>query len=127
MKWEIPPRPGGSCLEPVPIHTPIATEEGVTLDELARRVGTDAALSQRCAEALLTYESYWFRDTKPFDSLRELLAETRREQACLMLRNRHLSVSEVAHSIGFAEVSSFTRAFKRWMGCSPSEWRGQAR
>jgi AraC-like DNA-binding protein len=58
---------------------------------------------------------------------RDLLAETRREQACLLLRARHLSVSEVAHTIGFAEVSSFTRAFRRWMGCAPSEWRAQSR
>jgi AraC-like DNA-binding protein len=34
-----------------------------------------------------------------------------------------MSVNEVTHLLGFSCSSSFTRAFKRWTGLSPSEWR----
>ncbi len=36
-----------------------------------------------------------------------------------------LSVGEIAFLLGFSEVSAFTRAFKRWTGVSPREWRNQ--
>jgi AraC-like DNA-binding protein len=34
-------------------------------------------------------------------------------------------VGEIAFLLGFSEVSAFTRAFKRWTGVSPREWRNQ--
>lgn len=60
-------------------------------------------------------------------SFRELLNETRREQACMLLRSEQHSVTEIAYMLGFSELSNFTRAFRRWMGCSPSEWRANRR
>lgn len=60
-------------------------------------------------------------------SFRELLNVTRREQACLLLRSEQLTVGEIAHRLGFGEPSNFTRAFRRWTGCSPTQWREQRR
>jgi AraC-like DNA-binding protein len=34
-----------------------------------------------------------------------------------------MSVNELTHLLGFSCSSSFTRAFRRWTGLSPSEWR----
>ncbi len=39
------------------------------------------------------------------------------------LRRSDYSVGEVAYLLGFAEASSFNRAFRRWTGRSPSEFR----
>ncbi len=39
------------------------------------------------------------------------------------LADPRLSISEVAYLLGFADSSSFSRAFRRWLGCSPSQWR----
>ena len=39
------------------------------------------------------------------------------------LRGSRRSVGEVAYSLGFSEVSNFSRAFKRWTGLAPSEFR----
>ncbi len=50
----------------------------------------------------------------------------RREPDSEYLRRSDYSVGEVAYLLGFAEVSSFNRAFRRWTGKSPSEFR-QAR
>ncbi len=56
-------------------------------------------------------------------SFAELLDATRRELAAGYLRRTDYSIAEVAYLVGFAEVSSFNRAFRRWTGKSPSEVR----
>ena len=56
-------------------------------------------------------------------SFAELLDETRRELASGYLQRTDYSVAEVAYLVGFAEVSSFNRAFRRWTGSSPSAVR----
>ncbi len=56
-------------------------------------------------------------------SYKDLLDETRRELANQYLRQACLSVSEVTYLLGFSEPSNFTRAFKRWTGRTPSEFR----
>lgn len=39
------------------------------------------------------------------------------------LQGSGVSLSEVAYLVGFSEGASFTRAFKRWTGITPSEYR----
>ncbi len=53
----------------------------------------------------------------------EVLARARKQMACEYLREPGVSLAEVAWLLGFAEQSSFTRAFKRWTGKPPGEWR----
>lgn len=52
-----------------------------------------------------------------------LLEDVRREQALVYLRDRHRPLVEIAEQLGFSELSAFSRAFKRWMGVSPAEYR----
>jgi AraC-like DNA-binding protein len=52
-------------------------------------------------------------------TFRKLLDETRRQLAEQYLKDSTLSVSEIAYLLGFAEVSSFSRAFRRWTGHAP--------
>lgn len=56
-------------------------------------------------------------------SYRALLNETRQKLAEQYMRQGHHSVSEVTYLLGFADVSSFSRAFRSWTGVSPSEFR----
>ncbi len=53
----------------------------------------------------------------------DLLEETRRELALQYLANSEYSISEVAFLLGFAEASAFSRAFRRWAGMSPAQYR----
>ena len=57
----------------------------------------------------------------------QLREEARHDIACQLLRHTRIPVSEVASSLGYAETSSFTRAFGRWAGMGPTEWRSPAR
>ncbi|MBS3804285.1 MAG: helix-turn-helix transcriptional regulator [Oleiphilaceae bacterium] len=56
-----------------------------------------------------------------------LVEEVRREQALCYLHDRDRSLLEVAELLGFSELSAFSRAFKRWMGRSPAEFRSARR
>lgn len=56
-------------------------------------------------------------------SVRVVLDEAMREIACAHLANARMSVKEVAYALGFSEPSAFHRAFKRWMGTTPAEFR----
>jgi len=52
-----------------------------------------------------------------------LLNESRENLALLHLRDPQCSLSEVSYLLGFADTSSFSRAFKRWTGLTPGQFR----
>lgn len=54
---------------------------------------------------------------------KQLVDGLRRDLAVQYLRERSLAVSEVSFLLGFSEPSAFHKAFKRWTGESPSEFR----
>lgn len=56
-------------------------------------------------------------------SFRNLLEETRQQLARQYLRDGQRSIGEITYLLGFTEPSNFTRAFKRWTGQSPAQYR----
>jgi len=58
-------------------------------------------------------------------SYKALLNETRIELAKRYMASSRSQVSEVAYLLGFSETGNFTRAFKRWTGMLPSEYRAR--
>ncbi|MFK8015863.1 MAG: AraC family transcriptional regulator [Gammaproteobacteria bacterium] len=57
----------------------------------------------------------------------QLLDRTRRELAEQYMRQANISVSEVAYLLGFSDCSNFSRAFHRWTGQAPSDFRNQSK
>jgi len=51
------------------------------------------------------------------------LERTRHYLARDLLRNTQMSLAEVAVQLGFSEPSTFFRAFKRWEGATPGQYR----
>jgi AraC-like DNA-binding protein len=49
--------------------------------------------------------------------------QIRRERAQAMLRQSERSVMEIAEELGFAEPSAFHRAFRKWTGRAPGQFR----
>jgi AraC-like DNA-binding protein len=83
-----------------------------SLDEIARAL----ALSPRSLRRKLDQEN---------TSFRTLVEDERRQLALQLLSNTHMKLDELAIHLGYTDTGSFTRAFRRWMGCSPGEYRQQ--
>ena len=56
-------------------------------------------------------------------TFRALLQNTRMEIAQRNLQHGHLSITDLALNLGYADVAIFSRNFKRWTGMSPRAWR----
>ena len=57
---------------------------------------------------------------------KQILDATRHSMALAYLSAPRHSVSDVTYLLGFSASSCFTRAFRRWTGQSPSDWRRTA-
>lgn len=60
-------------------------------------------------------------------STMDYIMKTRMERATLLLAESDASITLVANSVGYYDVLAFSKAFKRALGCSPSEYRISAR
>ncbi|WP_411275747.1 helix-turn-helix domain-containing protein [Diaphorobacter sp. LI3] len=79
----------------------------------------------------------WFKDTSERTLARRMQAlglsytavlDAARHQAALhALAQADRPLGEISQSLGFAEPSVFNRAFRRWTGCTPGQWRQAAR
>jgi AraC-like DNA-binding protein len=56
-------------------------------------------------------------------TFKELFDDVRRRAALSYVARRDLGLSEIAFLLGFSEAASFHRAFKRWTGQTPLEYR----
>jgi AraC-like DNA-binding protein len=82
----------------------------MTLPAAARSLGISCrSLQRKLAAHGLTY--------------REIQRAMRCEAALAMLARSESTASQIADSLGFSELSSFSRAFKRWTGLSPRAHR----
>jgi AraC-like DNA-binding protein len=91
-----------------------ALHEGtLSMDALARDLGMSRqTLYRRLREEGVTFA--------------EVHDDLRRRMALDYLSARKVSVGEAAYLLGFAEASSFVRAFRRWTGASPTAWLATA-
>lgn len=79
-----------------------------------RRVVAAAGTSRRTLQRQLEAEGTSFSD---------LLAEARRSEALKRLQTERITIAAIANDLGYSDQASFTRAFRRWAGISPSRFR----
>lgn len=60
-------------------------------------------------------------------SYKTIVEEVRHSLAVQYLKSGHLSIQEIAYSLGYTDLANFRRAFKRWEGMAPSEYRSVSR
>ncbi|HYQ70848.1 MAG TPA: AraC family transcriptional regulator, partial [Gammaproteobacteria bacterium] len=56
-------------------------------------------------------------------SFRELLDATRYEMARQLLAESTMPIARIAMTLDYTDASAFSRAFKRWSGTTPAQWR----
>lgn len=87
---------------------------------------TDAAGAERVAALFSMHSRTLHRHLHAFGtSFRELVDESRFEIARQMLEHSSLDVYRIADTLGYADASAFTRAFRRWSGTTPARWRSE--
>ena len=60
-------------------------------------------------------------------SFQRLVDEGRFEIARQMLENTDGEIKQIAVILEYADASAFARAFRRWSGITPSQWRAGER
>jgi AraC-like DNA-binding protein len=56
-------------------------------------------------------------------SFQELADQSRFEITRQLLENSSMLLSQIAETLDYSDASTFTRAFRRWSGMTPSVWR----
>jgi AraC-like DNA-binding protein len=56
---------------------------------------------------------------------RSISNEIRFEIARQLLEDTMVPLGQIAAALGYSEASAFTRAFRRWSGRTPTDWRGE--
>lgn len=92
------------------IVLPYLGKKKFTISTVAEIVG----LTQRTFQRRLASEQTNFS---------QLCDDARMMQATALLKERSLKLIDVTYMLGFENPSSFSRAFKRWSGLSPKEYR----
>jgi len=82
------------------------------------QIGNHVGMSNRTLTRRLSENGLTFRD---------LIRKTQEGLAKTLLKNPRRSIAEIAFETGFSEQSAFNRAFKRWTGHSPTEFRKMAK
>lgn len=109
----------GSRRQDVPLEERVsgAVVEGlaqgdVTLDSVAKRLAVGArTLQRRLREADVSFA--------------QLVDRERERAARRYVGERDVALAEVAFLLGFSQPSAFHRAFKRWTGTTPAQYRAQ--
>jgi YesN/AraC family two-component response regulator len=79
------------------------------------------------AKAVNTSTFYFCKIFKKITGLNftDYVSRVRIEKAKDLLLNPNLRVSEIAYEVGFQSLTHFNRVFKRILGQSPTEYRGE--
>jgi AraC-like DNA-binding protein len=81
-----------------------------------KRVVAAAGMSARTFQRQLKEEGASFSD---------LLADVRQSETLKRLKERNLTIAAIATDLGYSDQATFTRAFRRWTGAPPGQFRAR--
>lgn len=106
------------------LHPPPQDTEAGVRTLLGSKLRDGESRLQSVAEELGYSPRNLQRHLKAIDrSFSQVLDELRAQTAKYYLRDPEVPIGDVAGKVGYLEASSFTRAFKRWTGSTPREYR----
>jgi AraC-like DNA-binding protein len=84
------------------------------------RVSNADAVAQSLGLSVRTMHRHLAEEGIRFQAIAD---EVRQAVAAGLLRNSPLSIEEIAVRVGFSEAANFRKAFRRWTGFSPTQYR----
>ena len=91
---------------------PLLHEGSLTIDDVSRHLQLPSwTIRRRLSEEGLSFHM--------------ILDETRKDIAINYVKQPALSLGEIAFKMGFSNTSAFQRAFKRWTGLAPGQFRNK--
>lgn len=99
------------------------------VSRMVRAAGTADEVSLGCVSRHLNCSEDTIRrrlksEGSTFSQIRE---SVRRDRAVYHLESLGTPINEIAYMLGFSEPSAFNRAFKRWTGQTPGDYRREVR
>ncbi len=107
------------------METPITQQATAALTKLLRQ--GDPTLVAVAKHLQMTPRTLQRRLADEGQSFKSLLDDFRYQLALQLLDAGDLTIQEIAHQLGFSETSAFHRAFRRWTGSTPVQFRGRQR
>lgn len=89
--------------------------------------GLAAPFEEVASQLAMAPRSLHRRLTEEGTSFRNLVEAERKQLAGQLLENTEMKQEEMAFQLGYGDPTAFARAFRRWFGQSPSEYRKVAR
>jgi AraC-like DNA-binding protein len=88
---------------------------------------TEEISLEQVAKSVHTSKFYFCKMFKKATGINftDYLSRVRTERAKNLLLNQNLRISEIAYEVGFQSLTHFNRVFKRILGQSPTDYRGQ--
>ncbi|MEV6773739.1 AraC family transcriptional regulator [Nocardia sp. NPDC051030] len=96
---------------------------GAVRDLLVRNPGEIPDQAAVASELFMSPRTLSRRLNEEGTSFRALLDEVRQMLSEELLNHTDMTTEQVAARLGYAEAASFIRAFRRWKGCPPQEYR----
>ena len=88
----------------------------------------ESDLSLKTVSEIAFFSPFHFHRVFKFvtgETLNEFVTKRRIEKSALNLLHKKNTATEIAHKYGFSDNSSFSRAFKKYFGISPTEFKKQ--
>ncbi|MFC6453311.1 response regulator transcription factor [Paenibacillus vulneris] len=126
-KWMNQYRPPSdeAARRPAPLSKPLEQSPiGQVQDYIRAHLSGDITLTKAAALVHLnpSYLSQLFKQQLNRNFI-DYVAEMRMEEAKRLLSATSLRISEIADRVGYSDVAYFSNTFKKWNGCTPSEYR----
>lgn len=97
--------------------------KGLVREQLLGPLGLVASLDEVAAAVNMSTRSLRRKLEHEGTNFRALIEEERRQIALQLINGTDIKLDEIAIHLGYTDTASFTRAFRRWMNCSPGEYR----
>ena len=86
-------------------------ESKITIDELASKYEISKTTLKNCFKEVYGKPIYKWRK------------EYKLDYACRLIEKGDLNISEISKQVGYSSPSKFSQAFKKYVGCTPSEYK----